>query len=78
MELSFPWPITTGIQNLEFRSPEIPVRSRLLRNSFSVGIYWNSGNQNWKTEITAFGTGDRKLECTTKSAEYGRMIIELL
>jgi len=64
MELSFP--LTTGIQNSEFRSPEIPVRSSMLRNSFSVGIYRNSGNRNRKTEITAFGTGDRKPECTTK------------
>ena len=59
-------PITTGIQNSEFRSPEIPVRSRLLRNSFSVRIYRNSRNRNMKMEITAFGTSDRKLEYTTK------------
>jgi len=68
MKLSFPWPITTGIHNSEFRSLEIPVRSLLLQNSFSIGIYWNSGNQNWKMEITAFGTGDRKPECTTKAS----------
>jgi len=77
MELSFPQPITTRIQNSEFWSLEILVRSRLLRNSFSVGIYQNSRNRNRKTEITAFGTGDWKPECTTKlCAHYDEVMAE--